>query len=371
MDLLSKPRFKVLAVFVLSFLYGPLNSFAEDNNQHSMNIIPVSVVSVHYQNIAKPIIASGPVRPVSEQRLTFKVAGIIGDVWVKEGEEVKKGQVLATLILDEINASVEKAKAVLDDANRQLMRISQLKAQQLTSDQQGQQAQTAVYIAQSDLKIALFNQKYSVITAPENGRILTRSIEPHELVQSGQDAFLFADLKKGWSVKLAIADIDVVKLGLGDHANIRLDAYPNQIFKGKVQEVAGRADSHSQTFEVDVSLTFQGGTSAPKLYSGLIAHSSISPSTTQTLAAIPFSALIKANGSNGSIYVIGEDGAAILKAIKINYLDGDFVMVSNGLAEGEQVISQGGPFIVKGSQIRIVSNDKASPIRQLSQAAFE
>ncbi len=370
MDLLSKSRCKVLVICMFSFLYGPLTAFAEENNKHVENIVPVNVATVHYKNVAKPIVASGPVRPVSEQRLTFKVGGIIGDVLVKEGEEVKKGQVLATLILDEINANVEKAKAVLNDAKRQLARISKLKAQKLTSDQLGQQAQTAVYIAKADLKIAQFNQKYSVITAPEDGRILTRSIEPHELVQSGQAAFLFADLKKGWSVKLAIADIDVVKLELGDHANIRLDAYPNKFFQGKVQEVAGRANSQSQTFEVDISLMFTGESSAPKLYSGLIAHSDITPSVTQKLAAIPFSALIKANGSNGTVYVIDENGAAILKPIKINYLGSDFVMISAGLAEGEQVITQGGPFIVKGSTVSIVNKDDASQ-GQLSHAAFK
>lgn len=356
MERFSQSLSKNLTLLSVSFLCLSASANAEEPiDVNIMNTVPVSVISTHFKEVSKPVVTSGLVRPVSEQSLTFKVGGIIERVWVKEGQEVKKGQILASLIMDEIDATVEKEQAVYKDAQQQLARISDLKSRQLTAEQLRQQAKTAVDIAHSDLKIALFNKKYSVITAPEDGLILTRSIEPHELVSSGQDAFVFADRKQGWSVKLAVADIDVVKLALNNTASIRLDAYPKQIFQGKVVEISGRADSHSQTFEVDVILAPTNSQSAFQFYSGLIAHTEITSSHTQQLAEIPFSALIKANGSTGTAYVVNPQGQAILKTVTIAYLSGNTVMVKGGLEEGEQVIMQGGQFIAKGSNIRIIN----------------
>lgn len=316
----------------------------------SANEIPVSVMPVHFEASAKKVVASGSIRPISEQVLAFKTAGIIDKVWVKEGQSVKKGDLLATLLLEEIDAQVAKATAVLDDASRQLERITALKGRQLASDERGRQAQTAVQIATSDLAIAKFNRKYAVIRAPADGRVLTRHIENHELIQAGQKAFVFADLKQGWSVRLSVADIDVVKLKLKDAASVELDAYPGQVFKGHVREIAGRSDARSQTFEVDVLLH-----KAPRLYSGLIAHTRITPSFTQSLAKVPMTSLIEANGTHARIYVLDHEGKAVLQNINIAYLNGSYAMVSAGVEEGEKIVVQGGPFIIDGSTIAVVN----------------
>jgi len=322
------------------------------------NLVPVSVMSVQHQPYAKPVIASGVVRPVSEQTLAFKVAGFVDKVLVKEGQFVKKGQPLALLVLDEIDARVAKATAVLDDAQRQLERITTLKGRQLASDERGRQAQTSVQIAQADLKIAQFNRKYAVIHAPAQGRILTRHIEANELVQSGQTAFVFADENQGWSVRLSVADVDVVQLQLGDKAQVQLDAYAGQFFSGKIREIAGRSDATSQTFEVDVLLE-----KAPRLYSGLIAHTRITPSHKTSLVAIPWSALMEANGSHASVYVLNQQSVATLRNVTLAFLDGDNALVSLGLSDGDKVVVKGGPYIIDGAHISVIDEVAQSALQ--------
>jgi multidrug efflux system membrane fusion protein len=322
-----------------------------DSKLDSSNLrVPVSVQQVTFADFAKPIIGSGMVKPISEQSLSFKVSGIIASVLVKEGQMVKKGTPLAKLESEEIDAQVSKAQAVYTDALRQLERINSLKERQLVSDEQTRQANTALQVAKSDLRIAKFNRKYSVITAPEDGQILTRLIEPNELINAGQSAFVFADQKKGWSVRLSVADVDVVKLTLGDTAKISLDAYPGKTFKGVVNEISGRANSRSQTFQIDVAIK-----NAPRLYSGLVAHTQIDPSERQKLAQLPLSALIKANGSRGQIYVATADGKTQLKNIQIAYLDGSNALISQGVIEGEWAVVLGGPFILAGNEVRIIN----------------
>jgi RND family efflux transporter MFP subunit len=345
-------------VFVIAALCSVMtvaSTKAESNNEldtaSNMDVrVPVSVQQVEFSDYAKPVIGSGIIKPLSEQSLAFKVSGIISKVLVKEGQMVKKGTVLARLESEEIDAQVAKAQAVYTNALRQLERINSLKERQLVSDEQIRQATTAKQVAQSDLRIAKFNRKYSVVTAPSAGQILTRLIEPNELIQAGQDAFIFADKEYGWSVRLAVADVDVVKLALGDTAKISLDAYPNRIFKGVINEIAGRANVLSQTFEIDVAIK-----NAPKLYSGLVAHTKIEPAQKQRLSKVPLTALIQANGQNGQVYVANAKGETQLKNVQIRYLDGANALISQGITEGEWIVVQGGPFILEGNEVRIVN----------------
>lgn len=314
---------------------------------------PVTVMEVERIPYARQIVSSGTVRPVSEQSLSFKVSGVIDQVLVREGQMVKKGQLLARLALEEIDAQVDKAQVVLTDAKRQLKRIDALKSKQLLSDEQSRQAETAVQVAQNDLRIAKFNRKYAVIKAPADGKILTRHIEPHELVQVGQSAFVFADQSQGWQVQLSVADIDVVNLQIGDLAEVRLDAFASEVFYGKVNEIAGRADLQSQTFAVGVLLEGE-----PELLSGLIAHTSITPAKTQPLSAIPLTALLRADDDKAKVYVLNDKGEAEVRHIQLAYLEGGNAMVSSGLADKQTIIVEGGPYITDGKAINIVDSVK-------------
>ena len=318
----------------------------------SESSVPVNVQAVQYLEVSQPVVASGPVRPVSEQSLAFKVSGIIGSVLVKEGQFVKKGQPLAKLVLEEIDANVAKAEAVLSDAQRQQERIHTLSGRNMASDQTNRQAKTALEVAQADLRIAKFVRKYAILRAPASGRILTRNIEPNELVQAGQQAFVFADEQQGWSVSLSVADVDIIKLGLGDKVKIRLDAYPKRTFEGVIREMSGRANAHSQTFEVSVVFSEEN---LPPLYSGLIAHTNITPNQTQVVAKVPLTAFITASGHQGHVYLVKSPTSVELTQVEIAYLSGSSAMITSGLEEGDQIVIDGGPFIVKGSKIEILN----------------
>lgn len=311
---------------------------------------PVRVAPIVFSNHVKAVIASGIVRPVSEQSLSFKVPGIVQSVNVKQGQAVKKGQLLAQLEPEELNAQVAKAQALLQDGQRKLQRLTALEGKQLASNEQIRQVKTQVQVAQSDLRIARFNLKYSKIHAPADGRILSRDIESNELVSSGQPVLVFADDSQGWSVKLAVADVDVVKLNIGDMAEIQLDAYPGETFQAKVRDIAGRAHSRTQTFTVDLNLQAER-----RLYSGLIAHTEIIPSMQTSVAQIPLSALIQAHGREASVYVLNDQGHAGLKEVNLAYIDTHYAYVKSGVKQGDKLVVEGGAFINDGQDIAIVN----------------
>lgn len=312
--------------------------------------VPVRVAEVSYSNHAKAVIASGVVRPVSEQTLSFKVPGILKKILVREGQTVQKGQLLATLELEEMNAQVAKAEAMLSDAERKLARLIELENKKLASDEQIRQVMTQVKIAKSELRIATFNQKHAQIHAPANGRILSRNIESNELVQSGQPVLEFADEEQGWAVNLSVADVDVVMLNILDAAQVTLDAYPGKIFDAQVRDISGKANSMTQTFEIELALKAK-----QKLYSGLIAHTKIIPSIQTHVARIPIAALLNANGKNAKVYVLNSKHEAILREIELAYFDNEFAYVKSGLDNRDQLVIEGGAFIRDGKNIAVIN----------------
>jgi len=312
--------------------------------------VPVKIAPVQFENHSKSVIASGIVRPISEQTLSFKVPGISSGVFVQEGQTVKKGQLLASLELEEIDAQVAKAKAMLSDAKRKLARLTELESQALASNEQMRQTTTQVNVAEAELRIALFNRKHAQIHAPANGRILTRHIEKNEVVASGQPIFEFADEGEGWAVNLSVADVDVVMLNIADQAQVSLDAYPGQTLQAQVKEISGRAHPSTQTFEVVLALK-----DTQKLYSGLIAHCQITPNIQTHVAKIPMSALMQASGLDAKVYVLNQKGEAELRQIKLAYFDGEFAYVKEGLKHQEDLVIEGGAFIRDGKDIAIVN----------------
>lgn len=320
-------------------------------------IVPVEVASVHFQQYTKALRISGLLENKSEQTLGFKVPGLVSRVYVDDGDYVKRGQLLASLDLEEIDAQVNKAKSVLKNAQRNLQRFESLQGQNALSMDQLQAAETRMDVAQSDLTVAQFNRRHAVIKASESGRILNRAIEPNELVQAGQPAFVFAAKKSGWVLRTGITDKDVVRMRLGDKAELNFDAYPNQQFIAVVSEIAGRADARTQTFGIELRLDNKKQQSHP-LLAGFVGHGRIYPTHQDKLALIPLTALLSAEGKKGNVFIVDDQNKVHLSAIHMAFIEGDKMAVISGLKEGDRIVTQGVSYLSEGRSVTIKKDDQ-------------
>ena len=117
---------------------------------------------------ASPAIATnGIVAIKGEMRLSFKMAGIIKSIRVREGQEVKKGERLADIEPTEVNSQVEQARQLAEKARRDVERGERLYNDQVISLEQLQDLRTQASVVQAQLSGAEFNRGYAVITAPE------------------------------------------------------------------------------------------------------------------------------------------------------------------------------------------------------------
>jgi RND family efflux transporter MFP subunit len=310
----------------------------------------VEITTVDNQNITDQIVASGLLASKSELKLAFKTGGMIKRVYVNEGQFVKAGQILAELDMSEIDAQVNQAKIGLQKAKRDFDRVQKLYNDEAATQTNLQDATSGMDLAIQSVKAAEFNQKLSKIYAPASGKILRKISEQGELIVPFSPAFILGTGTDAFIVNIGLADKDIVKLKIGDKAKVILDAYPDDVFVGKISQIAQTINPSTGTYEVEVELVPNG----KKLISGFVAKANLTPSTTNTSLVIPISALVEADAEKAFVFVYNNGKKTVSKrAITIGKLSGSNVQVKSGLTQGEQIVTRGSGFVVDGEMVTI------------------
>jgi RND family efflux transporter MFP subunit len=177
---------------------------------------PVRVQHASTGPAVPPIDTSGIVTTKHEMRLSFKMGGVVRRIYVQEGDVVKQGQRLAEIELTEVGAQVEQARQMADKSQRDLKRGENLYADQVISLEQLQDLRTQAAMASAQFNSAQFNLGYSVITAPRDGKVLRKLAEERELVPAGSPVLVFGESGRGYVVRAALADREIVNVKLGD-----------------------------------------------------------------------------------------------------------------------------------------------------------
>jgi membrane fusion protein, multidrug efflux system len=293
----------------------------------------------------------GVIASRDELRLSFKVGGIVKRMTVEAGDSVHKGQLLAEIELAEVNSQVAQAQEMASKAERDLQRGERLRADEVISLEQLQNLRTQYEMAAAQLRSAQFNRSYAVITAPSDGTVLRRLAEEHELVPAGQPVLLLGSATRGYVVRAAISDRELLLLKRGDAARVELDAAPGQPLQGVVSELARAADTATGLFPIEIQLA----TTAMPLVSGMVARADLQPANGgPTLTRIPAGALVAANGDHASVFVQNGDRAQ-KREVQIAFLDGDEVALRSGVTAGESVVSAGAPYLDDNQLIKVAA----------------
>ena len=338
----------VVTILLFAIIFTACKNDKEEVST-AVKAIPVKTVKVETKEISIPIHTSGKISSQKESKLSFKTGGIVEHLFVEEGESVKHGQILAKLDLGEIQAKVNQAKAGYAKAERDFNRVEALYKDSVVTLEQLQNVTTALDVAKSNLEIAKFNLKHSQIIAPNNGQILKRFVEENELVGPGTPIIILGTSDNNWIMRVGLTDKDISKIKMNDKAKIEIDAFQNKIFDAKVTEIASAANPYTGTFEVELTITKTNS----KLISGMIADAEIFPKGKGMKKIIPVSALIEADGSEGSVFIPTENNTIAKKVnIKLSGIVNSSVIVKNGLENVDEVITDGVEYLTDGEKIK-------------------
>lgn len=344
----TNPFLAIAGLSALVFISCAKDKSAEN---YAEEVVCVKAETLVETNAAFPIQCTGLLSSKRLIKLSFKTGGIIARINVDEGSPVKKGQVIASLEMTEIAAQVDQTKLALEKAERDLKRIKSLYKDTVATLEQLQDATSAYKAASENCKIAEFNQQYSHITAPANGKIISKLAEEHELVGPGMPVLVFIEQGKDeWVVKAGVSDKDAVKIKAGDKAEVFFDAFPDKAFPAYVSQIAEMVDPQSGTFEVEITVNPQ----QERLINGLVAKVNIESLNEQLVTLVPPEAVTEADGIKGYVYVVeAADTTAKKVEVTIAYLDNKYIAVIEPINSLGTIITEGASYLEDGSKISI------------------
>ncbi|WP_205509293.1 efflux RND transporter periplasmic adaptor subunit [Longitalea arenae] len=295
---------------------------------------------------------SGIMASTAEARLLFKTGGIISRIYVKEGDHVVKGQLLATLNLTEINAQVQQAAQGVEKVQRDVNRVKNLYNDTVATLEQLQNVTTQLQVAEEGLRIARFNQQYAQIRATESGTILKKLMNEGEFANPGSPVFEFnGTAGNDWVIRFGVSDKDWAVLKRGDKASVEIDAYPNRTFTGIITEIAQGADMASGTYEIEVKV-LPGGA---RFAAGLFATVRLQPAAEQTVTLVPIGAISEADGKTGYVYTVNADGKTVTRnKVTIAFLENNKAAIVSGLDSAKEVITEGVGYLTHRSIVKVI-----------------
>lgn len=309
---------------------------AEEKDSSNSSIITVKTSRVKQVEYAEEVRATGRLAYNNEYKMSFKTGGVIDAIYVKEGQKVMAGKLLATLKLDEIETKTSQADISVQKAKRDYDRAKALYADSVATLEQLQNAESQLLNAQQNLKAAQFNQNLSKIFAPANGVIQKILVNENEITGAGNPIIVFGAENKGKVLIVNISDADVVKLETDDKATLNFDAFPETNFGGTVIEIAGMASPATGTYEVKILVNDTNN----KLKPGFIGSAIITSSNVNQWMEIPVEALVQADKKNGLVYKF-ENGLAVKQEVYIAKILNRKLLISAGLNNGDKIIVEG------------------------------
>lgn len=336
-----------------------LNACSHDTGKaatdhQTAHAIPVRTAPIVHQTMTdvEPVIASGLVASELEARLSFKTGGIIRMIDVREGERVRKGQLLATLDLTEINAQVGQAQEALAKTERDMQRVRNLYRDSVATLEQMQNATTAYEVAQRTLEIARYNRSFSEIRATNDGVILKKLSNEGELTAPGTPVLVLNGTgPQNWKIVVSVPDKDWIRLRTGDRATVVLDAFANRTFEATITTIGQGADPRSGLYQAELRLT-----DAPReLAAGLFARATIIPSTGRGsgMSLVPLDAIIEGNGAQAFVFA-AENGKARRISVRIDRIRTNDVSITGPLDGVTSVITGGSAYVTDGTMIHVV-----------------
>ena len=385
-----------IAVVVLGLIIWAGMAIAKGSSK----IDPSKLAKVEKNDLAKSVVATGKVEPITKVEVKSKASGIVKKLLVEYGDRVKKGQLLAQLDKEEILAQVEQSKAALQAAEANLkgaeadyerakvdaegpdvplLKRSYDRALSMQKDgvvsvsalddaekeykmavnkQNVARAQIIVLqakIAQSQAEVArdraTLNQfqeqlSYTDITAPIDGIVLSRDVEVGDAVSSilvlGSSATLVMTMGDTTQVyvKGKVDESDIGRVYLGQPARIKVESFKDKTFNGVVTKISpmGVEKDNVTTFEVRVSIANADG----QLKAEMTANAEIILEEHKNVLQIPEGAIIYDKDRKASVEVPdpkGKEGKRKV-AINIGISNGAKTEVLSGLKQDDQVILQ-------------------------------
>lgn len=314
---------------------------AEKNAQ-----VAVRIDKVQNENVSDLFVVNGTFIAEQDLNVAAEMGGQVVKIFVKEGDYVKAGQVMAQIKADQVNVGLEQAKAVLDNAKNEVNRFENAFKTGGVTQQQLDQVKLQLQNAQANYNSAQINSGYSTVRAKINGIVSSKNVELGSFVGAGGVLFNLVNIDN-LKLRVTVDENQIATVKLGEKAKINPSV--GEPIEGTISFVAPKSNV-ALKFPVEITVSNKNKALKAGMYA-TVEFSSLANKDVKTLT-VPRTAFVGSVSQNKVFKVV--DGKAQLVNVKSGRNFGDKVEIVEGLAEGDIVVTSGQINLENNTPIKVV-----------------
>lgn len=321
----------------------------------------VVVAKAVARDVAVTVKAPIELRPVLQADVESKAFGYLDAVLVSPGDRVTKGQLLALVrpgdLPDQLGAargSLAQGEASLDLARANAARATTLAPSGVVSQQELQQAQAAVARAEAEqtalrAQVAVYASRVGEtrITAPYDGVVLTRRLDPGALVGPGTSPIVVVGVVDKLKVFVSLDERRGVLVQTGQKARLQVDALPERFFDTTVFRVYPTYDSATRTVDVDLRID----NTEHLLKPGMFGRATIVVGVHPNAVVVPTASVTVSAGKRWAFVLDGDKVQR--REVSVGVDDAEALEITRGIAAGEEVVTVGMDNVANGATVRV------------------
>ena len=359
-----KHKWRILIILVLIYAGTKAYDHFFPTEVKRGGVQTVTTLALEKKDVPLVIESTGTIAAANIVDIRPMITNMVKEIHIKEGQDVKKGQLLFTLDDRNDRANYDRAKALADDAQRQLQRAKELVAKNFISKAGLDTAEANAKSTMATARAAEVQLSFDSIRSPIDGRAGIINVFPGSLVQASNvvvssttstatsttGAMVTITQIDPINVQFIVAENNIPLLMQNDIANLKVSVTVGnnltQIYEGKVIVVDNQVDPAIGAVRVKAQIPNQKRTLLP----GQFARIKLEANTLKDAIVIPSQAVV-INPRGRFVYIVGQDDKVNLRPIKVTYeYQGNAAIT--GVEVGERIVLEGKQNLRPGVKIR-------------------
>ena len=280
---------------------------------------------------------SGIVTPSVNIPISFQMPGRVTDIFVEEGDFVKKGELLAVLNKESAENSYNAAMASKRQAEDAYQRLKKVYDKGSLPDIQWEEVKAQVDQAKSAAAISKHNLENCEIRAPRDGVIGSRSMEIGQSITPNISVVELVVIDEVY-VRISVPENEINKMLKGAEATVLIEAIGTQPFTAQVERIGVVANPISKTYEVKLRMDNSNYMAKP----GMVCDVEMNLPTQSTSITVPFQAVMKDHQEKDFVYVVDtESKKAIKKEVQVGKMLKNEIQLLSGVSKGDLIVIEG------------------------------
>ncbi len=335
---------KILGLIALSVLsVGGINFKLSQGNSSNKDITEFTITA-ESGSLPGLITASGELKANKSVNVSPKRQGILDEIFVEEGDQVNKGDLIAKMNFGDLEFRIDEIKANYETQKASYLRRKMLFKEGAISAEEYEEYKNRFLKSKAKFKQIEVEESETKIRAPFQGVITSRYAVPGAFVtpttsasssrEGGATSSSIVKLSQGLEIVAKVPESDIGRIQTGQEATIRVDAFPDKRFNAIVSKISPSAIKNNNVTSFEVTLLL--GNRPENLRLGMTSDINFQTGATKKNTLIPTVAIVTEEGKAG-VLIVGSNNQPTFKKVELGTSSGSKTAIISGLEPGEKV----------------------------------